>query len=64
MFLRLLFLARSVRHSVNCYRSYKKKKFVASLIGNSKQKIIQIEKKRKKEITPSLPPPLPQIWFG
>jgi len=24
LFLRLLFLARSVRHSVNCYRSYKK----------------------------------------
>ena len=60
VFLRLLFLARSVRHSVNCYRSYKKKKFVASLIGNSKQKIIQIEKKERKKSPPHSLLPCPK----
>jgi len=38
VFLRLLFLARSVRHSVNCYRSYKKKSLLqASLVIQSKK---------------------------
>lgn len=36
VFLRLLFLARSVRHSVNCYRSYKKRLLQASLVIKSK----------------------------
>jgi len=36
-FLRLLFLARSVRHSVNCYRSYKKNNLLqASMVIKSK----------------------------